>query len=354
MDNTYTVTSSFADKQMPDSALNLIVPDLQKNKINAGLVLYNAPFLNCFGNTGSISLFDSKTYLLQLNKELAEWSAANKKFPYFNSTPSQVMLDFEVSLTDFINDWKSDAIPQLNQLNAALMSTKKSVPKSTVYHYATPYIPMYMDGYNISTVQKDSLETYNKLLSQFKIKINYIQKNCDAFDFSTYNPFCEDANEEKQKIFSSWIDERCKAAKNFVPAGKIKQITASFVLYPGFDNDIPYPTTLDEIEKMRCMIFTNNFMNKRIFSVAKSYDFTHLFLWENWYYRVILAIRNDQSIETYLQRKMLNDLFKDINPQDTGIKLTDDATWASDETKNKIYKAALTKTISLSILFRTR
>ena len=87
----------------------------------------------------------------------------------------------------------------------------------------------------------------------------------------------------------------------------------------------------------------------RLFSVAKSYGFTNLFLWENWLYRVMIAQSSPATTDVYLTRKTFNDLFYDLDHSDNGYNLTDNTTWSSPAAQTKMYQAVLTKLKKMNI-----
>ena len=360
---TYDVISSFADYGMSNAVLDLIVPTLQSNNIKPGLVLYNTPFLEALGTGGQINAFNQSLYSTSLSNELNSWTSANNKNSYFGSYPYQIMMDFEISLmfgpygfvygTEFIGDWTKNSIELMNELINASQFTKSVTPNSIVYHYDCPYIPRYAYGTSIDLLAASNSPEYISIIRQFTEKCLYIKDSVDLFDIGTYNAFYENAVAYKQATYDSWLVERFKALNTPVFYGKKKQISASFVLYPGSDNDIPYPNSLSDVQNLGRLIFTNNFMQNRLFSVAKSYGFTNLFLWENWLYRVMIAQSSPATTDVYLTRKTFNDLFYDLDHSDNGYNLTDNTTWSSPAAQTKMYQAVLTKTVQLANLFRS-
>jgi hypothetical protein len=353
----YTVTSSFINTFMSSSVKNLIIPTLSANNIKPGLVLYESTYASAVvSNGGTQNLFNKSAYQSILASDLSLWSTANNSNSYFQQSPPSIMVDFETNITDYIAPYNQTGITMMNMLIDVLDATKQSAPNSTVYHYGTPAIPYYDSSGTRINQFGGSGYTFTQIVQQYTSKVNYFKDHADMIDISTYCPYYENPNYSQNNAldlatYAYQVSLLCKTLNSTVGTTKQKQITVSFVLYPGAS--VPYPSTVQDVQNLGPLVFTNNFINEKIFIPAKQNGITNMFLWENWYYRTTVATTsNPTSVDTYLQRKTLNDLFADLNSGDTGYALTDNSSWSSAATQTKIYQSLLTKHIQLAQLFK--
>jgi hypothetical protein len=368
----FNVVASFLDAGITYSNIatwqtemyELAVDELVENNIGSVWVMYEAPYSTAIG-CGADGNINSALFNSVLQGQLLNWSANNTSYGgWYGEYPYHLYLDFENQLTiPFINNWQNTGITAMNELIQCFNLTKQQSPNSVVYEYDTPYIPLYVGNQNILALNGTG-STYTALINQFVDKVNYLKNDTDIFDISAYCPFYADPNDYKPPYYTGntanialyeyWNQLRFDTLVDTLGSAENAQITMSFVLYPGVDNGVPYPSTAQDAANLGNLVFSNQFINQYAFTPAKNAGVSKLLLWEGWPYRIDVTQYppGTEVIETYIQRKTMNDLFKDLNPGDTGFGLTASNAWRNYNTVMKMWDAVLTKTIQLSDLFK--
>lgn len=364
--SVYEVVSPFLDSgnvwgSWQNDLYLIALPQLVQNDIKAAWPMYEQPYAAALGS-GTDGVVNSGLYNSVLQGQLANWTASNNQYnSWYGTYPYHMELDFENILTlPYINDWQNSGTTAMNELIQCINLTKQLSPNSTVYQYDTPYIPIYAGGSSVRLFGGSGY-TYTALITQFQNKINYLKNAVDIFDISSYCPFYENKNDYPSPPgttgyiadYEYWNQIRFNTMVNTLGTAANVQLTMSFVLYPGADNAIPVPTTADQAAALGRLVFSNSFINQYAFTPAKNAGVKRLMLWEGWPYRIYTTQLSPATADTYLQRKVMNDLFKDLNPADNGYGLTADSSWLNTDTITKMWNSVLTKTIQLSNLFKT-
>lgn len=369
------IHTNLAEYNMTKEELDVIVPKLLNVNIKPTLMVYDD--FNAFGYTAGFT-FNAQTYKTGMLNVLNGWSGTTLYKEYFNDYPSQFILDWEIQATNFIN---GDVDPTdntvagiscaaaINILNLSLKATKEIAPYSTVFEYSCPSLPYYFQcgSGNCSTWYSRnnafSAEQYNteknRLLNQQKSKVNLIKDNSDLIDMSIYVVYSENFGLENQT--KEWIYNQCNSAHEVLSGKKGLSVHCSSVIFPGSEYILRESNgqgvSLAYIQALPSLITSDEFMSNYILKPAKDGGARYLMLWDSWKYNAILAARStsgvctSQNAETYVNRKLANDLFIDTGTGTT-FSLQDDASWALTSTKLKILEAATDKTVSLATLFK--
>jgi len=369
----YDVASSFlyAGYTYPNIAVwqremyEMAVSQLTANTIGSAWLMYENPYGTALGWSADGNV-NSAIFNSVLNTELTNWSTDNTAYGgWYGTYPYLLELDFENILTlPYINNWQDSGITAMNELIQCLNLTKQASPNSLVYQYDTPSMPLYPANTPLSSLTPGGY-TFNAVINQFVNKVNYLKDHTDLFDVSTYCPFYANPNDYKPPYYTGntanialyeyWNQIRFDTLADTLGGASNILMTASFVLYPGLDNAIPHPsgsTAADQAAALGNLIFSNEFINQHAFIPAKNAGVNKLLLWEGWPFRIDVTQYSPATADTYVQRKTMNDLFKDLNPGDTGFGLTADSQWRNYNAVMKMWNSVLTKTIQLADLFR--
>lgn len=368
----YTISSSFLDSgytypyisQWQREMYETAILSLNQNTIGSAWLMYEAPYSAAIG-CGADGVVNSTLFNTVLTTQLNNWSTDNTAYGgWYGNYPTLLELDFENQLTlPFINNWQNSGITAMNELIQCLNLTKAKSPNSIVYEYDTPFIPLYPNGIPLNALNEQGY-IYTAVIDQFVNKVNYLKNNTDIFDLALYCPFYENPNDYKPPYYTGntgnialyeyWNRLRINTLVDTLGSSENVQVTMSFVLYPGTDNGIPIPTTINGVASLGKLVFSNEFINQYAFKPAKDAGITKLLLWEGWPYRINTTQypSGQETIDVYIQRKTMNDLFKDLNPSDNGIGLTASNDWRNYNTVMKMWNAVLTKTIQLADLYR--
>ena len=374
------VHTNLAEYNMTKEELDVIVPKLLDSNIKPSLMVYDD--FNAFGYTAGFTL-NVQTYKAGMLNVLNGWSGATLYKEYFNDYPSQFILDWEPQATNYIN---GDVDPTdatvagiscasaIEVLKSALIATKEIAPYSTVYEYSCPSLPYYFQsssGNSSNWYSKNpavSSAQYNaekdRLLTQQRTKINLFKQYSDLIDMSAYVTYSEGisyGNIGISNLTKEWVYNQCYSAAQALDGKKGTSIHCSSVVFPGSEYVLREANgqgvSLAYIQALPSLVTSDEHVTFVALQPAKTAGVRYLMLWDSWKYNAVLAARaisgtsSGQDADTYVNRKLVNDLFIDTGVGTT-LGLQDDASWALTSTKLKILEAATEKTINLANAFR--
>lgn len=370
------IHTNLAEYNMTKEELDVIVPKLIGANIKPSLMVYDD--FGAFGYTAGFTL-NVQTYKTGMLNVLNGWSGATLYKEYFNDYPSQFILDWEIQATNFIN---GDVDPTaqttagiscasaIEVLKSALIATKEIAPYSVVYEYSCPSLPYYFQsgsGNSSNWYSKNpafSSAQYNeekdRLLTQQRTKINLFKQYSDLIDMSAYVTYSEELPQLNNPS-KEWVYNQCYSAAQALDGKKGTSIHCSSVVFPGSEYVLREANgqgvSLAYIQALPSLVSSDEHVTFVALQPAKSAGVRYIMLWDSWKYNAVLAARaisgtsSGQDADTYVNRKLANDLFIDTGVGTT-LGLQDDASWALTSTKLKILEAATEKTINLANAFR--
>lgn len=392
------VVTNIAEPTIPKIFLDIIVPELQKNRIEAGLVLYEnwADLPSIYsGHPNGVS-FDSDLFKSNLQNELNTWAGVTNYQTFFNSYPHDIEVAYEGYITAKLNGdgvrvpgiTGENVLTGITLLNLTVNAAREVSPSSRVYQYHAPVLPynfpepvLGADWYQKSnppytaegvTGDRDYANFKIQALQRFSDKINLIKEDSDLINLEVYpkhfagytypsapeytgypDQFALKANGTKEYTFAS-----VKGAYDNLSNSKKVQLQTSPVIYNGSGYLISEITSVELAQQLPPLIWSNEMLANYIIKPAKDAGARSMFIWHPWNYDLLLASRplinvwnTDNDNLTLVVRKIINDLF--IDTGFTGaIGLTNDSAWASQNTKIYTFTAATQKTVAMANLFR--
>jgi hypothetical protein len=391
------IVTNLADPTIPKLFLDVIVPELQENRIEAGLVLYEnwADLPSIYPDHPNGISFNSALFKTNLQTELDKWSGVTNYQTFFNNYPHDIEVGYESYVSGKINGYTGDGVDipgitgplvlnGITLLSLTLTAAKELSPSSRVYEYHAPVLPynfpspaLGADWYqrsNIGYTESDQAYADFKImaLQRFSDKVNLIKGSSDLinlevypkhfagytypmgeFEFGYPDQFALKANGTKEYTYVS-----IKGAYDNIPTSKRVQLQTSPVIYNGSGYLISQLTSVAAVQQLDALIWTNEFLANYIIKPAKDAGARSMFIWHPWYQDTIIAGRpltgiwnSDGDNLTLVTRKLINDLFTDTGYTGT-IGLTNDSAWAAQSTKIYALTAATEKTVSMADLFR--
>jgi len=357
-------TTNLADYTMSKAELDVIVPKLIENNINASMWIYQS---NAFGSNSDYRgfTFNGTTFGNEIQAILTAWSGITLYPQYFNSYPKEIVLDFETEITNFINGdfgvTGATCAAAINLLNLALAKTKEVATTSTVFQYNCPSLPFYFQNTGNDSSNwyyrnpAKSVEEYNaektRLLTQQKEKIAAFVSNSSLINMMAYPTYSESAWSGTTGAQSEWIYNNTYSTSQQLSGSKGTGIAVSSVIFPGSEY-VLNGVSLAYIEALPSLIASDAFMVNYTLRPAKTGGARYVVFWDSWKLNAIYAAgvttgNNNIDQNIYVNRKVANDLFTD-----TGIGIThslqDNGFWQAESTKFTILEAATQKTINLA------
>jgi hypothetical protein len=392
------IITNLAEPIIPKTFLDIIVPELQKNRIEAGLVLYEnwADLPSIYpGHPNGVS-FDAALFKSNLQTELNKWSGVTNYQTFFNSYPHDIEIAYEGYITAKLNGdgvtvpgiTGANVLTGLTLLNLTSLAAREVSPSSRVYQYNAPGLPYNMpapvlgsDWYQRSNYPYTALGATGdrdyanyKILSlqRFSDKVNLIKDDADIINIEVYpkhfagytypsppdytgypDQFALKANGTKEYTYAS-----IKGAHDNIPNSKKVQLQTSPVVYNGSGYLISQLNTVQSVQDLSSLIWSNEMLSNYVMKPAKDAGARSMFIWHPWYQDSGYAARPltgitgpDNDNLTLVTRKMINDLFTDTGYTGT-IGLTNDSSWAATSTRIYAITAATQKTVAMANLFR--
>lgn len=390
------VVTNLAEPTIPKIFLDIIVPKLVENKIEAGLVLYEnwADLPSIYADHPSGISFNSALFKSNLQNELNTWTGVTNYQTFFNNYPHDIEIGYEGYITSKINGYGGDGVTVpgitgqyvlngITLLNLTVKAAKEVSPSSRVYEYHAP-VPPYnfpspalgadwyqKSNYPYTLSDQDYLNVKIQSLQRFEDKVKLIDS--DMINFEVYPkhfagftyPIGEfgfgypDQSALKAKGTKEYTYVSIKEAYDNVSTTTKVQLQTSPVVYNGSGYLISGITNANVAEALPSLIWSDEDLANYIIKPAKDAGARSMFIWHPWYQDTGYAARpltGNISVEwadplTYVCRKIINDLFVDTGY--TGmIGITNDSEWASQNTRIYAMTAATEKTVSMATLFK--